>query len=243
MVAPYSAAAQLAYFKRERYINAAWGSASILVFGCDKVITDFDWENKKVSFVVKDQVLGKLGLSHSQFVDLCLLSGSSILSALPEIDTDATVSKLAAARAVLSRFGNDGHAACVHAKDEDYLELYRKAKAAVKHMVIVMADGDIKQLDYENAPGDLHEVIGQRLPEELLAYQMHGFVGPRVLNWRTRQEIFETPPLDGGTSQPYRDLVQEKLRPLRARSLAILTHSLHRYDRLSITAAMYIFLD
>lgn len=200
----------------------------MLVFGSDKVITDFDWDSRRVSFIVKDQVLAKLGLSQSQFVDLCLLSGSSILSAMPEIDTDATVSKMAAARAVLSRFGNDGHAACVHAKDEDYLNLYRKAKAAVKHMVIVLADGDIKPLDYESAPGDLHDVIGQRLPEELFAYQMYGFVGPRVLNWRTRQEIFETPPLDGGSSQAYRDLVQDKLRPLRARSLAILTHSLHR---------------
>ena len=42
-------------------------------------------------------------------------------------------------------------------------------------------------------------------------------------------EILETPPLDSGASPAYKDLVQDKLRPLRAQALALMTHSLHRY--------------
>ncbi|CAK3800673.1 xpg i-region [Lecanosticta acicola] len=227
-VAPYSAAAQLVHMEREKYLSAIYGSASVLVFGAEKVLISFDWDSKRVAFISKDQILAKLVLNQSQFVDLCLLAGTSILSPLPEIDMDSTP-KIPAARAVMAQAGNDGHAVCVRAKDEDYLALFRKAKAAVKHMVIVFENGEIKQLDAENVSNDTHEFISQRLPEEIFAYQMHGFVGHRVLNWRTRQEVFETPPLDGGNSQVYRELVQEKLRPLRTRTLALLTQPLHRY--------------
>lgn len=75
----------------------------------------------------------------------------------------------------------------------------------------------------------MHEFIGQRLPEELYYYLSRGVAGPRVLNSRIRMQVFETPPLDGGNSQVYKDLVQTKLRPLRAQALALITRLLHRY--------------
>jgi hypothetical protein len=228
-VAPYNASAQLVYLDQQDHISACYGSASCLVFGADKVITNFDWESKKASWIVLEQVLNKLMIKHSQFVDLCLLSGSSILSTMPEIDIDGPIPKMVAARTVLNRAGQDGHLACLQSKDDEYLALFRKAKYAVKHMVIHHENGEIKQLDFDNAPSDTHEFIGTRLPDELIAYHTHGLVGSRVLNWRTRQEILETPPLDGGTSKAYQDLVQDKLRPLRARALTVLTNRLHRY--------------
>ncbi|KJX95519.1 xpg i-region protein [Zymoseptoria brevis] len=228
-VAPYNAAAQLVYLDQEGYISACYGSASCLVFGADKVVTSFDWESKKASWIELSQVLNKLMFKQHQFVDLCLLSGSSILATMPEIDIDALIPKMVAARTVLNRANQDGHLACLQSKDEEYLALFRKAKFAVKHMVVLHENGEIKQLDFENAPSDTHEFINTRLPEELMAYHAHGLIGSRILNWRTRQEILETPPLDGGTSKAYQDLVQDKLRPLRARSLTVLTNRLHRY--------------
>ena len=202
-VAPYSAAAQLVYHQDDNSIVAISGSASALAFNADKVIIGFDWENKRVSFIIKEQLLAKLSMNQSQFVDLCLLAGLSLLSPLPEIDTEATP-KIPAARAVLAQCGFDGHAVCVRAKDEQYLTLFRKAKTAVRHMIICTGDGEDKQLDFENCPNDTHEFISTRLPEEIFYYHQRGFIGQRVLNSRVRQEVFETPPLDGGHSQIYK---------------------------------------
>lgn len=228
-VAPYNAAAQLVYMEDEELFDGLAGSASALVFGAEKVITHFDWEIQRAFYVTKDAILSKLGLALPQFVDLCLLSGSSILTTIPEIDNESTTSKMTAAKAVLARAGNDGHTACLQTKDTEYLDLFRKAKTAVHHMVIVTMDGEYKLLDTDNAPSDMHEVTSHRLPDELMTWFQYGLISSRVLNWRARSEIFETPPLDGGSSQAYKDLVQDKLRPMRSRCLAVLTKSLHRY--------------
>lgn len=96
-------------------------------------------------------------------------------------------------------------------------------------MVIVQSDGDYQQLDYEHAPNDLATIVGVRLPIELYHYLQKGVIGPRVLDWRTRKEIFESPPLDGGNSSAYRELVQKKLQPLHLRALTLLSSRLARY--------------
>ena len=50
-------------------------------------------------------------------------------------------SKVNAARSILKRANMDGHIACLQANDDAYLGLFRKARFAVKHMVICHADG------------------------------------------------------------------------------------------------------
>lgn len=230
-VAPYNASAQLVYLDREGHLSACYGSASCLVFGADKVVTSFDWDSQQVSWVVLKEVLAKLMMTHSQFVDLCLLSGSSILATMPEIDIDLPGFKMVAARTVMNRANQEGILACQQAKDEDYLDIFRKAKFAVKHMPVHYANGDIKPLELESAPQDTHEFIGTHPSDELMAYHIHGLLGSRVLLSRMNLEILETQPLDGGSSKAYQDLVQDKLRPMRARSMAMLTNPLHRYLR------------
>ena len=215
--------------KNEEVVHSVAGSASCLVYGANRTIIGFDWENRTFSWLTLQKVLDKFSVTQEQFVDMCLLSGSSILPTMPEIDNDGPIPRMAAAKSVMKRANMDGHTACLQANDAEYLSLFRKARFAVKHMVVVKSDGAIEPLDKDNAPSDTHDFIGQRLPDELSAYHARGLAGGRVLTWRTRQEIFETPPLDGGSSQAYRDLIQEKLLPLRARSLAIVTPSLHRY--------------
>jgi hypothetical protein len=61
------------------------------------------------------------------------------------------------------------------------------------------------------------------------AYLSRGVIGPRVLNWRVKTELYETHPLDGGSSTAYRDLVRDKLRTTRAQALAVITRPFHRY--------------
>lgn len=228
-VAPYEPAAQLVHLLENKLTKAIVGSASCLVFGASRVIVHFDYANGKFFWVSRDAVLRKLNMNQDQFVDLCLLSGVSFLQALPEVENDAINSRIIAAKNILNRSGRDGNTVCLQAGDEHYLSLYRKAKFATKHMVIIHNGGEVKQMNFDSCPSDSHEFIGQRLPDEIFNYTLRGLLSFRVLNWRTRAEIFETAPLDGGESPAYKELIQKKLSPLRARALALLTTSLHRY--------------
>ncbi|EME86477.1 uncharacterized protein MYCFIDRAFT_115349, partial [Pseudocercospora fijiensis CIRAD86] len=227
--APYDAAAQLNYMDEKQIISCVAGSASCLVANVDRLVVELDWTAGFFKLIDRDRMLSMLMLSHSQFVDLMLLSGNSMLAPIPEIDNDTPASKILAAQNVLGRANMDGYTACLQAKDEEYTKLFMKAKTAIKHMVIVQEGGKIEQLNFESSPNDIHEVLSQRIPDEAITYLQHALIGPRVLNWRTRSEILELPPLDGGNSPTYKELVHDKLRSQKTRILAIISHRFHRY--------------
>ena len=227
-IAPYSAAAQLAYLERISYVAAIYGSASCLLHGADRVLLNFDWEKNVAVWVGLQRCLTKLDLNRDQFVDACLISGSTILPALPEFDTESPVPKIQTAKSMLKSVNNDVDSLLRH-KPDDYHRLFYKARFALKHPVVLDKDGRVEPVDWRSGPSDAHEFIGQRLPEEIYFYMSRGLIGPRVLNWRTRMEVLETPPLDGGLSSIYKDLVQGRLRPLRTQVLALMTHVLNRY--------------
>lgn len=227
--APYSAAAQLVQFEREEFIDAIVGSASCLVFGAERVIINLDWEAKSFVWVALTKSLPSLALSRDQFINMCLLSGTSILSCMPDLDLELPIAQVQAARAMVTRVGNDVFSLFHESKDDSYRTLFQKAQFSIRYPVVTVADGQVEPLNWQSGPSDAHEFIGQRLPVELYLYLARGIAGPRVLNWRTKMQILETPPLDGGVSQTYKDVVQEKLRPLRVQSLALLTQSLNRY--------------
>lgn len=113
--------------------------------------------------------------------------------------------------------------------DLQYLDRFKRAFMTVKHHVIMDIDGKVGPLDPSNASSDLHELIGQRLPEELYFYISKGILGPRVPNWLTSGELLITLPLGTEDSDVYRRLVTEKLAPARTQSLCLLSNSLHRF--------------
>jgi len=231
--APYTAAAQLAYLESTNTVDAVAGSANCLIFGADKVITHFDFDGNRVSWVESQACTRKLGMnSREQFADLMLLSGCSILPPLPELEQqDNGVARIQTAKSLLQRFNQDGHAVCLQQPkpDDEYLSSFRKAKFAIRHAISLTSSGHVEAREAERVPNNVHDFVGQRLPEEVYFYLSRGVAGPRVLNWRARMQVYETPPLDGGASQVYKDLVQERLRALRAQGLALVTRSLHRY--------------
>ena len=235
-VAPYSAAAQMAYLERANFVHGCVGSASCLVFGCAKVITRFDWDRLSVPgdkpcciYVSTEQCMQKLNLTREQFMELCLVSGSSsIIPALPEVE-ELPMPNMTAARSLLTRCNNDVAALCYSKSEDQYLLQLHKARYAVKFPVISTQEAGVEIYDWKNAPSDSHDFIGQRLPDEVYDYLQRGVIGPRALDWRARHEVLETQPLDGGHSSAYRDLVQKKLAPMRAQTLGLMTHLLNRY--------------
>nr|OQO27427.1 hypothetical protein B0A51_07878 [Rachicladosporium sp. CCFEE 5018] len=227
--APSAAAAQVVALHNENFADAVVGSMSCLLYGASRVILSLDWDTKVFVWAEKPKCLAKLNLSDDQFVDLCLLSGLTILAPPPVPEIDLNPAPLLAARELLARCNNDGLLACDSLKNEAYKLLFQKARAAVTHALWIDHTGKPRTKHGEVTPNNLHDVIGQRLPDDIYYYLSRGVVGPRVLNWRTRLEVFEVAPLDGGSSRPYQTLVSQKLAPLRTRSMALMSRSLHNY--------------
>ena len=209
-------------------MDAVQGSASCLLYGIEQVIIDYDWGTKKVQWIRLTNCHNKLELTPDQFTAVCLISGSSILPALPELDRDDVKPKIVAATRMLKSFGGDINA-LLRTQQNEHLVDYHRAQFAVKHPLIFRENGKIEPKDLDKSPSDYHEYVGQRLPPELYEYMCRGLVGPRILNWRTRGELLETPPLDGGNSSTYRDLVSAKLKPIRTQTIGLTTAMLHRY--------------
>ena len=113
--------------------------------------------------------------------------------------------------------------------------------AGIRHHVVITSEGDIEALDKDNAPSDLHDCVGQRLPEELNMYLSRGMIRPRVLNWLASGTILILAPYDGGDSKVYQDLVRKQLEPLRRQILSLLADSLNRYYQRKEITTRYWF--
>ncbi|KAK5119019.1 hypothetical protein LTR62_000230 [Meristemomyces frigidus] len=243
--APYTASSQLNYLRESGYVDVLLGSVGCLIFGASKVVTSISFDSKAVTWVESKVCQGKLMLTLDGFVDTMLLAGCfpTLLPALPEVDAEQN--RVQAVRGLISRANGDAIALLQQQKDDEYLASYRKAKYFTKHPIELTEAGSIeaKDLSRSKTPADLHEVTGRRLPDELMYYLSRGLVGARVLNWSAHSEVVETPPLDGGNSDAYRDLVQNKLNDLRRRSLAVISSQLHRHFQASSMQVVYWFTD
>ena len=222
----YSAAAQAVSLDRDNFSDAIVGSITCLLFGAAIVIVSFDWESQTFAWLEKAKCLSKLNMTEDQFIDFSLISGLTILTPPAELETAPNY--IQGAREIVGRSGSVGFAA-YDSLNKEFRELFKKARTAVKHSVTLTSGGEIELAKNETAAADMHDVIGQRLPDEMYYSMSRGLVGPRVLNWRTRSEIFEIPPLDGGSSPAYQQLVTQKLGPLRTRTMALINPMLHRY--------------
>jgi hypothetical protein len=99
----------------------------------------------------------------------------------------------------------------------------------VRHHVVMDLEGRVGPLDADNSPTDMHEVIGQRLPEELYFYISKGILGPDVPNYLTSGEVLTSLPLGVEDTEIYRQVAGEKLAPLREQAIGLLSNSLHRF--------------
>ncbi|TKA73403.1 hypothetical protein B0A55_04286 [Friedmanniomyces simplex] len=244
---PYSAAPQLVYMQQHGFCDGIAGSAACLVFGGERVITSFAWDTGVVSWVDAGTCQGRLNFSVEAFVDLLLLSGCVPTLLPPYAEAEGEVPHIQAVRAMLTQMRGDGYALLLQRqqqhKDEEYLDAFRKARFAIKHPVYTTTDGTVETRDAAKAPGDVHQFTGQRLPDELYYYLLRGVTGARILDWSAHRQVTEIPPLDGGNSQPYQDLVQNKLVDLRVKALAVIAVNLNRYFQHGVFHAAYWFSD
>lgn len=210
----------------------------------------FVLENSTFRWIDRRSCLEELGgIPGEVFGDACLLAGSKILRPFPPLLNPAIFSKGYSIRDVVNLVMNCGRSltqVCAQystdptIKEINYQDRYKQALAIIKHHVIITKEGDIETLDKENVPFDVHDCIGQRLPEELNMYLSRGMVQPRVLNWLTSGKIYVTAPYDGGDSTEYQNLVKAQLEPMRKQALSLLADHVHRYyQRKEITTKIW----
>ncbi|KAJ5496742.1 DNA repair protein (XPGC) [Penicillium fimorum] len=241
IVAPYSAAAQLSYLARgsNPVVDAVFAPSEALLFDIDKLVTRIDTEPAQFFWITKQTCQEELGrLSNEQFLDFCLLLGSPFLRSLPLFENPAYPGKSPTIRDALPMFNAAGRSAltlCAQFEEDrrmqelQYADLYKRAYMIVKHHVYIDVEGRVGPMDPDNTSSDMHELIGQRLPEELYFYLSKGIIGADVPNFLTTGEVRISLPLGTEDTEIYRQLVGDILTPVRTQSICLLANSLHRF--------------
>lgn len=213
------------------------GSTECFLFDVDRIVTDFILPDSTLSLVSRTTCENILKVHRETLRDAQLLLGTSFTPTFPILETMATakLTSIVDAIALLKSAGNSVIQLCNYHRENPqvqslkYADRYKKAIMTIRHHVVMQKDGVVAPLHFDEAPGDVHEFVGQRLPEELLFYVSKGILGPQVPNWLTSGEIVLSLPGSVFDSEPYRKLVIEFLNPFRAEMLKILAESLHYY--------------
>lgn len=176
--------------------------------------------------------------SSDAFVDACMLAGNDLLDTFPLLTkhSKGKPALISAADMMVSNDHNNpnGDKICQkYHKDSmlngvNYLDKYRKARLAVKHHAVLTIGGKVEMFNAQQAPSNVIDYAGSRLPDEIYYYLSKGLISTRVLNWLASEEILESPPLDGGESAEYRHLVRDQLADMRTSTIGILAFSLFR---------------
>lgn len=219
-------------------MDAIAGSSELLLFDVDRVITKIHFDSGDFTFVRRQHCVEELGgISSDMFIDACILSGSAILPTLPTLSTNPPRRNIPRVRQALDMMrtnGQSGISVCLQFQDEpkvrqlDYVDRFRRSRLALKHQIVLTQHGKVEPFEPETAPNDLHELIGQRLPDELYYYLSVGAISSRVLNQLTSNHVYEMCPPDGGHSETYRQLVIQQLNPIRQTTLSLMAHYLFR---------------
>jgi len=258
IVAPYSAAAQvgsffvvpralliqlqLSYLKKqpEQFIDCVLGSADCFLFSIDKIITGINIENENGSFCWLSKVACQERLdraSEDDFRDAQLLLGSAYLPTFPVLgrSNQRDRTNIRDSLNLLRASGKSVIQLCHQNRDDaqvkqlEYADRYKKAIMTLRHHVVLETAGRVLPMDLEHAPGDVHEFVGQRLPEELYFYISKGMLGTQVPDWLTTGEVVLSLPSGCADTAPYRRLMREALNPVRTQAIGLLSNNLNWY--------------
>ncbi|KAL8930589.1 MAG: hypothetical protein Q9208_000459 [Pyrenodesmia sp. 3 TL-2023] len=252
------------------FIDAIYGPSELFLYGVDKLITRINLAYqpyvdpklgniKKSSHFIPEQsdfhwidrrtCLEELGrIPPDFFIDSLLLAGSKALGPFPAFkEKGYTIRDVVN---LLASYGRSVVNLCNQYPEDkqvsravflNYLDQFKRALTGIRHHVVITMEGDIEALNKATAPSDLHDCVGQRLPEELNLYLLRGLVQPRVLNWLASGTILVPAPYDGGDSQIYQNLVRFQLEPMRKQALSLLADSVHRYYQRKEITTKYWF--
>ncbi|CAO3618472.1 unnamed protein product [Mucor hiemalis] len=233
--APYSAWAQLAYMYTHprQMVNAVCGGSELLMWDIDKMITSIDFEKGNYHWVSKRTVLQDLHVSDEQFLDICILAGFEYCPSFPPLNTAHVSFTFNGVHDLIKQHKTGFNAVQAFSDNPTiakthYIDVFCRTRCAVKYHLIINEDGEVKPMHIENAPNDIHEFIGYRLPDEIYYYLMRGLIGPQSINSLVSGVLIESAPLDNGESIEYHNFLTQLLN-IRTQTLSLLTQPLHPF--------------
>ncbi|BFZ54113.1 hypothetical protein PYCC9005_001145 [Savitreella phatthalungensis] len=255
IVAPYFSGAQLTYMlNTTQHVDAIFTSADTLVLGADRVIIDIHFNAGRITFVDKNVVLGAQlgGISEDQFLDAYLFAGNQHLPIVPILEQNPPAEfspfRFRAAADVV-RQNRTGYQALHNNpmldKRPQYMQQWQRARALLRHHPFLNKDGNLELLHSEDAPSDMTEVLGLRLPRELYYYLSRGLIASDVVNAISTSNWRENQPLDGGETLEYRKLL-DSLYDVRAQCVDLLIGGriLHNYfNKRRVTTRLFFEND
>lgn len=212
-------------------------STECFLFDIDKIILDVNLKGSTFTWLKKSECQNYLDKAPKDlFRDVQLLLGSSFLPMFPILGRNPSGKiNVRDALVMLNTAGRNVMQLCQQYQEDpqvkllQYADRYKKAMMTIRHHVVLEKDGKIAPMDFVHAPGDVHEFIGQRLPEELFFYISKGMMGSQIPNWLATSEVTLSLPAGAQDSESYRRLVVDQLNPIRATTLKLITESMHRY--------------
>jgi hypothetical protein len=239
--APYSQHAQLAYFLNPSrtspqapaptpVVHAVFGSLDMLMYGVSKVITSIDVVNGVFRWVDFGSLLDDVKLSPDQFVDACIFAGLDFCSTIPALNPSGR--ERFSFRAAVDMIATHGSGVAaitalqptVPALEKiGYRDQFLRAKTTIAHHIIFDATGSCEPRNRDTVPADLHEVVGPRIPDDLMWLISQGSIGTQLVASLLSGGYLDLHPLVD--SEELQQLIVS-LAPLRTRTFALLTFSL-----------------
>ena len=222
------------------------GSTECFLFDVDRVVTDFNLGDSTLGLISRATCEEALKVHKDVLRDAQLLLGTSFTPPFPVLEGIPTAKSMGIVDAVslLNGAGKSVIQLCNYHRENPqvqnlkYADRYKKAIMTIRHHVVMDKNGVVAPLHFEEAPGDVHEFVGQRLPEELFFYISKGMLSPQIPNWLTSGELVLSLPGGVFDSEPYRRLVIELLNPFRTEALKILAESLNYYYQSRVIKVM-----
>ncbi|KAJ2855639.1 hypothetical protein J3B02_002057, partial [Coemansia erecta] len=224
MRAPYSSWAQLAYLYRHEAqpIHAVYASLDVLMFDVDRVVTAISASKASFTWIQRDSLLTKCGISAEQLLDMCILAGFDWCPTFPALVSDIGFSFKAAVDAVVAYRTGFNAVQMLGDCAPSYSDSFLRAYCTVRYHIVLHLDGSVGPLNAEYAPNDLHDIIGYRLPTAAYQLLARGIVHPPVLNMLVSGSWLEFAPADNGESAEYRGMVTGWERSLYQQQCAAL---------------------
>ncbi|KAF9974825.1 hypothetical protein BGZ73_001685 [Actinomortierella ambigua] len=248
MKAPYGAGAQLVYLERnpKQIVHSIYGSSELLMFDVDRVITSVDFEKGVFSVISKKALMQDLQLSDDQFLDLCILAGFDHFPTFPPLNMESggfTIRNFVD----LLRTHRTGFNAVKAFADSpgvvssNYADLFMRTRCAMRYQPVLTTEGHIEPLNADQAPSDIHEFVGYRLPDEVYYYLSRGVISEFAFNVLLSGYSVEYSPLCNGETMEYRELLKTTVLGIKAQTLANLTAHLYSFYRDKKVSALYWF--
>ncbi|KAG0086386.1 hypothetical protein BGZ93_000149 [Podila epicladia] len=235
MRAPYGAGPQLVYLERnpKQIIHTIYGGSELLMFDVDRVVTSIDFVKQTFGSISKKAVLQDLHMTDDQFLDMCILSGFELCPTFPPLaeDINFTFKNI---HDLLRQHRTGFNAVKAHADSplmvkSQYVDIFCRTRCAMKYQPILTDEGHIEPLNKDDAPSDIHEFIGYRLPDEVYYFLSRGVLGEATLNTLLWGHVAEYSPLCNGETEEYRKFLTTELLKIKSQTMALATAQLHPF--------------